>query len=147
MSTYITTHFSWREFACADGTEVPPELQPNVRRLCETLLEPLREKWNGPLIVISGYRTPQYNLALRRAGHGAAEKSRHMWGEAADIRPIEMGAIPRLIALIENMLLNGELPTLGGVGPYPQWVHVDTRPRKDGHIARWVGSGVASEPA
>jgi uncharacterized protein YcbK (DUF882 family) len=147
MSTYVTTHFSWAEFACHCGTEVPTELQPNVRRLCDQVLEPLRERWKGPLIVISGYRTPHYNAMLRHAGHGAAEKSRHVWGEAADIRPVQMDALARLMSAIEEMLKANQLSTLGGLGVYPGWIHVDVRPRgPNNHIARWVGAGVASEP-
>jgi uncharacterized protein YcbK (DUF882 family) len=143
---YITEHFTWQEFHCHDGDEVPLELQPNVRRLCVNVLEPLRARFGGPLVVISGYRSPIYNEALRRAGGGAAEHSRHMTGEAADVRPAELEALPRLRALVETMLTQGELPALGGFGIYPAWVHLDVRERVPaGHVARWFGRGVGSE--
>lgn len=144
---YISTHFTWLEFMCRDGTPVPTAFMPNVRRLCETVLEPLRTRWGQPLIISSGYRTPKYNEALRKGGHGAAEFSRHLSAEAADVHPVSLGMLTRLEALIEAMIADGSLPTLGGYGTYPQWVHVDIRPRGvNGHIARWQGAGVASEP-
>lgn len=148
MSTlYVSPHFSWLEFMCHDGTPVPTELMPNVRRLCDTVLEPLRARWAEPLIVVSGYRTHAYNEALRKAGHGAAEFSRHLTGEAADIRPSTLGTLSRLEALVETMLREGQLQALGGYGTYPTWIHLDVRPRMDtGRVARWVGAGVGSEP-
>ena len=143
---YITPHFNWLEFQCHDGTDVPDALKPTVRRLCETVLEPLRARWMAPLTVVSGYRTPHYNEVMRHAGHGMALHSRHMTGEAADIAPVELGSLPRLTALVETMLRNGELPTLGGFGIYPRFVHLDIREKHPaGHLARWIGAGVASE--
>lgn len=144
---YVSPHFSWLEFMCHDGTPVPVELLPNVRRLCDTVLEPLRSRWGQPLIITSGYHSHRYNEALRAGGHGAAEFSRHLTAEAADVRPTSLGMLTRLEALIETMLKEGQLQALGGYGVYPQWVHLDVRPRGSaGHIARWKGAGVASEP-
>jgi len=39
-----------------------------------------------PFEVISGYRSPQTNSALRRRSHGVAEHSLHMQGRAIDVR-------------------------------------------------------------
>ena len=39
-----------------------------------------------PFEVISGYRSPATNAALRRASHGVAEHSLHMQGRAIDVR-------------------------------------------------------------
>jgi hypothetical protein len=49
--------------------------------------------------------------------------------------------------MIGEQIRAGKLPKLGGIGWYPrQWVHIDVRPRPaDGHIAKWVGAGFASE--
>lgn len=144
MSTaYITPHFSWLEFASHDGADMPQEFQPSVRRLCETVLEPLRMRWGAALTVICGYRSPQHNHAV-----GGAPQSRHMLGEAADIAPVERSRALQLAALVETMLREGRLPELGGFGVYPKqgWVHLDIRPQPtSGHIARWTGDGVGSE--
>lgn len=140
---FITPNFSWNEFACHDGTDVPVELQPNVRRLCTTVLEPLRARWGGPIVVISGYRTRSYNVSV-----GGARMSRHCDGEAADIRPVSLSRVVDLRTLVEDMIRDGDLPTVGGVGTYRNWVHVDVRPRPPGNlrkIAYWSGTGIGAE--
>lgn len=139
---YISPHFTWAEAMCHDGAEVPLELQANARHLAQHVLEPIREEYGGAIVVISWYRTPEYNTRI----HGAPN-SRHPRGDAADIRTVELGALPRLRTCIEEMITRGKLPALGGFGIYPnQWLHVDARPRPaDGHIARWHGRGVGSE--
>ncbi len=139
---HITPNFTWSEAACHDGAEVPLEYQPNARRLAERVLEPIREKFGGPLIPISWYRTAWHNQQV-----GGATSSQHLTASAADIRPAEMAALPRLYAVINEMLDEGLLPDLGGIGWYPgRWVHVDVRPRPaDGHVARWLGQGMGSE--
>jgi uncharacterized protein YcbK (DUF882 family) len=141
--TNITPNFAWAEFACHDGTGTPIEAQPNLRRLCGAILEPLRLQWGGPIIIISGYRSPLWNFRI----HGA-EKSRHVVGDAADIRPVAIDRLPSFKSMLEDMLHDGRLPQLGGLGLYEHWVHVDGRPRKaDGTLARWSGIGVGSEVA
>lgn len=155
--TKLSEHFDEREFDCRSGEPVPLERLPNLRHLVTSVLEPLRARWGAPLVVVSGYRSPAYNAAIklvsderaRRLGraHGdVATNSRHMTAEAADIRPAELTAIPRLCSLVEEMLLEGALPSLGGFGKYQSWIHVDVRPGTPGRPVRWVGAGVGSEP-
>ncbi len=75
-----------------------------------------------PLHVISGYRSPQTNAALRRQGHQVAKSSYHMHGKAIDLRvPGVSTRVVRDLALRERV---------GGVGHYPGpgFVHVDTGP-------------------
>jgi uncharacterized protein YcbK (DUF882 family) len=77
---------------------------------------------NKPFQVISGYRSPQTNAALRKQSSGVAKKSFHMSGKAIDIRlPGSELADLRKAAL--------ELQA-GGVGYYPKsdFIHVDTGP-------------------
>ena len=57
----------------------------NLRRLCETVLEPVRTLLSVPLHVDSGYRSPILNNLI-----GGASSSAHMDGRAADIVPIGM---------------------------------------------------------
>lgn len=136
----ITPNFTWAEAECHDGAEVPLELQPNVRRVAN-LLEKIRARHGGPLIAVSWYRTPWYNKQI-----GGAPASRHMVGDAVDFRPTDLDDLPRLRAQVEDMIRDGEVTELGGLGVYRSWLHVDTRPRKaDGSIARWFGKGVGSE--
>lgn len=82
---------------------------------------------NGPVHIISGYRSPQTNDLLRRTGGGGvAKRSLHMDGIAMDIR------IPgRDLAMVRDAAWALQR---GGVGFYPgqQFVHVDT-----GRVRRW----------
>ena len=75
-----------------------------------------------PYTLLSGYRTPQTNAMLRRRSGGVAKNSRHMIGEAADLR---LGN--RSVEQIYRAALacNG-----GGVGRYSRsnFVHMDCGP-------------------
>lgn len=141
MSILVSPHFSWAETICHSGAHVPPEHRDRATHLAEDVLEPVRLWWGWPLLVISWYRDPEYNQRI----HGAP-KSRHMFADAVDLTPIQRRDIPKLRALIEDKIAEGELPDLGGLGVYESWIHLDARPRPaDGHIARWFGKGVGSE--
>ena len=76
----------------------------------------------APFQVISGYRSPQTNAALRASGGGQASRSLHMQGRAIDVRLADV----RSSVLRDAALELG----LGGVGFYPtqDFVHVDTGP-------------------
>jgi hypothetical protein len=137
-----STHFPWAELACHDGTPVPIELVPNAVALAD-LLEVVRFQWGGPLLVVSGYRTEEYNRRV-----GGAPRSQHVLARAADVRPVHVHDVPRLADLIRANVTSPSLKALGGWGVYPQWVHLDVRPRPEsGHVAFWYGSGVGSEEA
>ena len=78
--------------------------------------------------VISGYRSPHTNAALRNLGRGVAERSLHMQGRAIDVR---MGQVEctRLAAHAQEL-------KRGGVGYYrgSNFVHLDT-----GSFRTWKG--------
>lgn len=133
----ISPNFLWTEAKCRDGTEVPLELQQNAIWLAESVLEPIRATFGGPLVIVSWYRTPEHNAKV-----GGARNSRHLRAQAADIRPKKAAELPMLKAVIENMIALGKLPALGGYGRYEKFVHVDSRPRKrNGALYRWEGKG------
>lgn len=74
----------------------------------------------GNFEVISGYRSPRTNEALRHATSGVAEKSLHVHGRAIDVR---------LTSAKTRDLRDAALAMKrGGVGYYPDsnFVHVDT---------------------
>ena len=54
-----------------------------VRDELLNLLNRIRREWGKPVIVNSGYRSPEYNAAIK----GAVSNSYHTKGMAADIRP------------------------------------------------------------
>lgn len=77
---------------------------------------------SAPFQVISGYRSPRTNSALRAGGGGQASRSLHMQGRAIDVRLADV----RSSVLRDAALELGR----GGVGYYhgPDFVHVDTGP-------------------
>jgi uncharacterized protein YcbK (DUF882 family) len=84
----------------------------------------LRDGIDEPIIVHSGYRTPQTNAVTE----GAARFSYHMWGKAADFH---VSGVP----LSDLAGICAACPISGGVGYYPEgWVHMDTGPKRT-----WVG--------
>ena len=83
----LIEHFQLSEFeksltARARGisNSVPANLIPNIKNLCEQVLEPLRQHVGKPVVIGSGYRCPTLNKAV-----GGVTNSQHMTGEAADI--------------------------------------------------------------
>lgn len=81
---------------------------------------------DGPFEVISGYRSPQTNAALRRRSSAVADHSLHMEGRAIDIR---LSGFPTVKLRDVAVALHR-----GGVGFYAasDFVHVDT-----GRVRLW----------
>jgi len=77
--------------------------------------------------VVSGYRSPKYNLMLRKKGHEVARDSQHTYGHAVDFR------LPGVTT--ERLRDWARRLRLGGVGYYQGdgFVHVDVGP-----IRYWV---------
>ncbi|MCF8778983.1 DUF882 domain-containing protein [Vibrio sp. IRLE0018] len=99
------------------------EVHPMDRRLFDRLTQ--IQKLVGTeneVQIISGYRSPQTNEALRAKSSGVAKKSYHMLGQAIDFRldGVKLATI-RDAALSLNA---------GGVGYYPgsNFIHIDTGP-------------------
>jgi len=83
----LTEHFHLSEFtrsSIADAHNIdntcPSALIPNLKNLCQEVLEPLRQHFGEPIIISSGYRCPELNRLV-----GGAPNSQHITGEAADI--------------------------------------------------------------
>lgn len=78
----------------------------NLRRLCENILQPLRDAWGGPLVVTSGFRNVTLNKHV-----GGSTNSDHLYGCAADITT--RSNLPadnrRLFELTVSMMRSGRL--------------------------------------
>lgn len=107
----IGQHFKVQEFACKDGTQ--PVF---IDSYLVSILDVLRNQVGKPVIITSGYRTPERNKAV-----GGAKYSYHTRGMAADIRIEGMTAKE-----IANKL-NKIIPNGCGIIVYDTWVHIDTR--------------------
>ena len=66
----------------------------NLQNLCKWL-EVLRERYGGPILINSGYRSPQLNKKV-----GGASTSNHLTGCAADIRVTGMEQLIRYAAIL-----------------------------------------------
>lgn len=94
-------------------------IENNIKYLIEAVLDPLREAYNKPIYVSSGYRCAELNKAV-----GGAKNSQHLTGMAADIYVkgesnkvlydiLRAGRIPFDQLLLEK-----------GSIREPRWVHV-----------------------
>ena len=91
----LSKHFKLEEFtksmtATRKGISNEPgsgEIK-NLEKLCYEILEPLRAKFDKPITVTSGYRSPQLSEAI-----GSKSTSQHCKGMASDI---EIAGIPNI---------------------------------------------------
>lgn len=106
----LSEHFKASEFQCKDKTEgllVANELVE--------VLEKIRNNFNAPVIINSGYRTPSWNSKV-----GGAPNSYHCKGMAADI--VVKGHSSREVAKYADSIMKQ-----GGVIRYTNFVHIDVR--------------------
>lgn len=87
--------------AVATARGIPNTPGENEREALEVLvlalLDPLRELWEKPIYVNSGYRSPALNKAV-----GGVANSQHMKGQAADITTGNTASNRKLFALIRD---------------------------------------------
>jgi uncharacterized protein YcbK (DUF882 family) len=98
----------------------------NLEFLVEKLLDPLRELWGAPVIVNSGYRSPEVNMAV-----GGVKNSQHLRGEAADITAGNPELNRKLFEMIANSGL--EFDQLIDEKNYT-WIHLSIK--KSGYNRR-----------
>lgn len=61
--------------------EADKNIIENLRYLCTTTLQPIRDQLGVPLRITSGYRSPLLNAAV-----GGSKRSQHCFGMAADVQ-------------------------------------------------------------
>jgi hypothetical protein len=159
--TKVSEHFRLKDFLAHDQPNVWPKYlvlqMRNVDKL-ELVLEDLQKRGVNPngVVVMSGFRTPQYNAGGGNTD-GRAGLSRHMYGDAADIYidndhngtmddlnrdgRIDIGDARFIQESVERV--EREHPEmLGGAGVYiaccghGPFIHIDSR----GYRARWTGT-------
>ena len=109
-----------RDFHTGDVKPIAPGLLDRLHDLRRTM------RSSAPFEVISGYRSPATNAALRRKSRAVAKNSFHMHGMAIDIRLPGRG-----ISQLRHAALQQQA---GGVGYYPEssFIHIDVGP-----LRRW----------
>lgn len=89
----------------------------NIQFLCTKILDPLRYKIGKPIVISSGYRSPELN---KKIGGAIDPPSQHIFGKAADI------IIPGMTAkqTMDYILTNTKLPFDQIILEFGAWVHV-----------------------
>jgi uncharacterized protein YcbK (DUF882 family) len=103
-----------RDFRTGEVHEIDVALLDTLSLLYEVA------EHRGNFEVISGFRSPRTNAALRRITDGVAEGSLHMAGRAIDVRSTGLATKDLRTAALDL--------ARGGVGYYPSsnFVHLDT---------------------
>ena len=165
QDTPLSDHFRLRDFLTHDQQHVWPKYLVVDTKLVDKLELVVHELEKqgidvSHVRVMSGFRTPQYNVGGGNTA-GRASLSRHMYGDAADIfidanRNDVMDDLngdrrvniqdARVIEAAASRVEAGHPALVGGVGVYPAccghgpFVHIDTR----GYRARWLGEAGGS---
>lgn len=114
----VSAHFKIKEFAQKDGKYDKILIDSELVEV----LEDVRIHFNAPVMITSGYRTPEYNAKI-----GGVKNSQHTKGTAADI---QVKGVP---ANKVQQYLKNKYRDRYGIGSYWNFTHIDTRKEK----ARW----------
>jgi len=115
----LTDNFNRSEFACKCGCGFD-EIALDTVYICQNL----RDHFGNPVTITSGCRCPEHNASV-----GGAENSQHVAGTAADVvvRDVHPHDVYEYLEAYSSQL------SVGGLGKYESFTHVDTRGRR----ARW----------
>ena len=138
----LSEHFLLGEFTRSKYPEVynipSHEAIANMKRLC-VWLEVLRNKVGHPIVINSGYRSPQLNRKV-----GGAPTSNHLTGCAVDIRTsgfeqaIEYTAILIAYATESNQEFDELLIEKNRYGAV--WLHFAVRPKENRHKVNFINA-------
>ena len=76
------------------------EAKAALKRLAVEVLQPIRDAWDKPIVVTSGYRCPKLNACV-----GGVKNSQHVLGQAADIKASTPAENGKLFACIKKYLV------------------------------------------
>jgi uncharacterized protein YcbK (DUF882 family) len=107
-------------FRCHYNGEEHP-IDPRLYQLLDVVRRRLGAA-DRPFQLISGYRSAAYNDVLRRRSPNVAKHSYHLRGMAADVR-LDGVAVADLRRVARES-------SRGGVGSYPEFVHLDVGPER-----------------
>jgi len=140
--SFALHEFIVSEYAVRNGIKNLPSEQyiSALEQLCKQVLQPLRDHLMRPVVITSGYRSPELNTAIR-----GSYRSQHCKGEAADLFVPGM-AIDRVVDVIRSM----HLPFDQLINEFDSWVHVSHRVKgpQRGEVlqARKYGNRTIFEP-
>lgn len=137
-----SAHLSWSELACRDAARTPyPERWRETRApALAAEFEAIRSEIGQPITIGSAYRTESHNRAV-----GGARQSQHVQGRALDLYPPPGWTAATFYELIRRRALRRD-SRIYGLGRYPTFVHIDTRPApQSGRLTVWRGSRAWAE--
>lgn len=102
----------------------------NLKKLCNEVLQPIRNKWGDSIFVTSGYRNPIVNRLV-----GGSSTSQHILGQAADITLGSKSSNKKLFDMIVKMIEDGEI-TVGQLISEKDysWIHISLPYKKVNQI-------------
>ena len=102
----------------------------NLKKLCNEILQPIRDKFGKSIFVNSGYRSPKVNRLV-----GGSSSSQHIKGEASDITVGSKEGNKKLFDLIVQMIEEKEI-TVGQLIDEKdyKWIHISLPYRKVNQI-------------
>lgn len=115
----IAKNIHLNELSCRCGCTTPPQVLPHLVTL-GFMLQRIRDHFNAPVYINSGYRCQAHNSAV-----GGASRSYHMQGIASDIRVKDVH--PQIVYKHVLLLMSKGLILSGGIKCYPSFVHYDMR--------------------
>lgn len=123
----LSANFSLEEFTASETAErrrldnsLPPELLMTAQNTAEMMEKIRAVLGDNPIIITSGYRSPEVNRAI-----GSSDTSDHPKAMAVDFKCPAFGT-PKAVALH----LADKIDSLGIgqlIAEYSQWIHVSTR--------------------
>ena len=142
----LTNNFSLGEFlisqtAARHGIDMTPPryVIDNLKSLCVTCLQPIRDAAESPIIVTSGYRPPELNKKI-----GGSKTSAHRFGRAVDFTVIGLTPYETCQLILTLDLVYDQL-----IHEFGRWVHLgiaEDMPRHQNLTAIRDQSGVKYLP-
>ena len=124
----LTTNFSLAELTASQtaarkgipNNPTPGQIE-NLKKLCESILQPIRNHYDSPVIISSGFRTPELCILIN-----SSINSQHAKGQAADLQVSGVDN-EALATYIKNNLDFDQLILefyKKEEGPHSGWIHV-----------------------
>ena len=120
-------YFTEQELACkgTDECDMHPEFM-------EKLIA-VREDYNEPMIITSGYRHLAYNDTI-----GGAKNSPHLYGRAVDVKVVGGDALELIGAALRHGMTGIGVKQRGDHDR--SFIHLDDMPQSDTHPRPWIWS-------
>lgn len=92
----------------------------NLKKLCNEVLQPIRDKWDDSIFINSGFRNPIVNRLVK-----GSTSSQHLKGQAADITVGSKSRNKKLFDMIVQMIEDKEI-TVGQLIDEKDysWIHI-----------------------